>query len=315
MGKKAKQTIQQRLNAAKKVRLARRASKGKLGHHMVTPGTQQRYSKALLALFAFWGIMQLAPRSLLQLDSACQEYVEYLWANGDAHSLGSDALAGLQFFVPDCFRHLRLAWKLLKVWQRLEPPNRAIPFSPLLVMGFAGACVQAGLIDAAALLLVGFDTMMRSGELYSVRVKDVTFKQHKAIVRLPSTKTSARKGAAEVVVCESALAVKWLLLSFANKGPDDLLLTCGAAKFRLIFQQLKVIFNIEDNLSVYSLRRGGATWDFLNRGSMERTLLRGRWQSNASARIYLQDAAAAVSLLKLTKEQTSQIKFCLRNLS
>jgi integrase len=314
MGKKAKSSIQQRLTAARNVRLARRASKGKLGLHMVTPGTLQRYEKALLQLFAFWAVMQLAPSSLLQLTAACQEYVEYLWANGDAHSLGSDALAGLQFFVPDCFRHLRLAWKLLKVWQRLEPPNRAIPFSPLLVLGFAGACVQANLIEAAAVLLVGFDTMMRSGELYSVKVKDITFRHSKAIIRLPTTKTSARKGAAEVVVCESALAVRWLWLSVANKSPDDLLLSCGAAKFRLIFTQLKVIFGITDNLSVYSLRRGGATWDFLNRGSMERTLLRGRWQSNASARIYLQDAAAAVSLLKLTAEQTSKIKFCLRSL-
>ena len=31
--------------------------------------------------------------------------------------------------------------------------------------------------------------------------------------------------------------------------------------------------------------RGGATWDFLEHQSMERTLLRGRWASTSSARM------------------------------
>ena len=39
-----------------------------------------------------------------------------------------------------------------------------------------------------------------------------------------------------------------------------------------------------------SLRRGGATEDFLRHGQLDRTMLRGRWNSQKTARIYI-DAA------------------------
>ena len=89
---------------------------------------------------------------------------------------------------------------------------------------------------------------------------------------------------------------------------EDLLFEAGALVFRKQFTFLKTVFEMPDNLSVYSLRRGGVTWNFLQHGSMEKTLLRGRWQSTSSARIYLTDSVAAVSLLQLTTEQRLWIR-------
>ena len=52
----------------------------------------------------------------------------------------------------------------------------------------------------------------------------------------------------------------------------------------------------------------GATWHFLTEGSMEQTLLWGRWVSSSTARIYLQDAAAALSRLSITEERKNYMK-------
>ena len=77
--------------------------------------------------------------------------------------------------------------------------------------------------------------------------------------------------------------------------------------FRKLFGKAAEVFGDFDNLSVYSLRRGGATWSFLQHHSMELTLLKGRWQSAKTARIYLQDAIAGLSDLQMTPQLRSKL--------
>ena len=59
---------------------------------------------------------------------------------------------------------------------------------------------------------------------------------------------------------------------------------------------------------MYSFRRGGATWDFVVAQNIEQTLLRGRWASTSTARIYLQDAAATLSHLQITGDQKQYMR-------
>ena len=275
---------------------------GRLADNRVTIGVVARYKTAVLTLLSFLSVHKFLPQSFIQLDSCVSEFVEGMWAEGEPHALVTDALAGLQYFVPQFRKHLFLSWRLLNVWEKKEPPKRALPMHPVLLLGMAGMLAYIGATDAVAVLLVGFDTMLRSGELYNLCVKDVSFARERAVLKLRDTKTSSRKSGDEVVVVESSLAVKWLKRACANKGPEDKVLQMGPYTFRRLFNEIKLLLGCPDGISVYSLRRGGATWSFLNHGSMERTLLRGRWSSSATARIYLQDAVAGVSDLKLGNE-------------
>ena len=113
-----------------------------------------------------------------------------------------------------------------------------------------------------------------------------------------------------MVVINSKVAVHWLRCACAGKRSEQMVLTCGPEFFRNCFK----FFLSESHLSAfninvfYSLRRGGATWDFLSYQSMERTLLRGRWASTSSARVYLQDAVATIAHLRLEEWQTSLVR-------
>jgi len=49
----------------------------------------------------------------------------------------------------------------------------------------------------------------------------------------------------------------------------------------------------------YSLRRGGASFDYRQHGVVSRTTLRGRWNSAKTARIYITDAMAVLAAVKL----------------
>ena len=84
---------------------------------------------------------------------------------------------------------------------------------------------------------------------------------------------------------------------------SGLLLPDGAAHFRKVFHALCRAFDLDFHVTPYSLRRGGATYAFLLHGSMEKCLLRGRWASSSSARIYLADAIATVRFLQLSPKQ------------
>ena len=169
----------------------------------------------------------------------------------------------------------------------------------------AGVAAGVNLPCVAAGLLACFDGMLHSGELYHLCVGDVTFYHNRAVLRLGLTKGGKRTGQEEMVVINSQVAVRWLMKACRGRSADELLLSQGPDNFRKCFKLLLSAFSLEsDRLNVYSLRRGGATWDFLSHQSMERTLLRGRWTSTSSARVYLQDAVAMVAHLKLSAQQT-----------
>ena len=56
------------------------------------------------------------------------------------------------------------------------------------------------------------------------------------------------------------------------------------------------------------MRRGGASWHFMSSQSLETTLLRGRWASSSTARIYLQDSAAALSHPQIPTAQRRKLQ-------
>eukprot|EP00438_Fugacium_kawagutii_P004132 Skav211256 [mRNA] locus=scaffold3676:135811:142394:+ [translate_table: standard] len=231
-------------------------------------------------------------------------------AEGLPKGYGSDALAAIQHFLPETAGKLRNSWRLLKAWNKMEPPTRVLPISPLMIAGMAGLCARLGWCGPAAALLVGFDCLLRPGEIYELKVGDVTWAAGRATLTLHSAKTGQRKGAEEMVFCESHLATKWLRKACAGRGPSDYIIDRTRLQFRTLFFNLLTHFDITGNLSLYSLRRGGATWHFLGERSMESALTRGRWQSTSTARIYLADAAATLVHLQLTQRQTSALTTC-----
>ncbi|CAE7564650.1 unnamed protein product, partial [Symbiodinium sp. CCMP2456] len=253
-----------------------------LKSQMVTAKIQDRYAKAVGHILSFLEHMKSDFVSWDNFDESVCAWIEFAYSDGEHKSLVNFALAGLQFYLPACVGRLKQAWRLAKVWHRIEPPLRVLPLSPLLTAAFAGACVLMGFTGEAAGFLIAFDCMLRSGELYNLQCKDVTFMRDKAVLSLGKSKTGKRTGANEMVVVESQIAVRWLRIACSTLRAEDYLLQRGERFFRKLFHALVELFEVPGFLTVYSLRRGGAAWNFLFHGSMEKTLLRGRWSSSST---------------------------------
>ena len=58
----------------------------------------------------------------------------------------------------------------------------------------------------------------------------------------------------------------------------------------------------------YSLRRGGATTSFLETGNIGMVTVAGRWQSQNTARIYINDGMKVLAETTFTESATSKIK-------
>ena len=275
----------------------------------MSESVRKRYVAAIAMLQAYWSAYEIDAILDDTFDFSIAAYIEHLYWEGEAKGCGSDVLAALQYFIPKVIGKLKYSWKLLGIWKRLEPPNRATPFTPTIVLGLAGWAATLKYFDMCALLLVGFDRFLRTGEMLSMRVFNIQFGKSKAVITLHDTKTSKRKGCSELVSVSSPLVLRWLRKACAGKKPENLLLDRSYYQFRLLFKQLLCHFNINHlNYNLYSLRRGGCTSFFFDTKSLDLTVEIGRWSDSATARIYIQSAAAESAEIRLDTEQIHRLQ-------
>ena len=163
-----------------------------------------------------------------------------------------------------------------------------------------------GQVRLALALLIGFHCCLRTGELLNLRIRDINVSKTGGSVALPVTKTSRRKAAAEFVTIEDPQLLKLLHHYLPKFSQDEFLVRETPTQFRLAWRDLLSFFDLDPSFfTPYSLRRGGTTFFFVSTGSLDRTILRGRWQSAKSARIYIEDGRAQLINAQSSAKTTS----------
>ena len=100
--------------------------------------------------------------------------------------------------------------------------------------------------------------------------------------------------------------VGWLLSQACRGKPPQLPLAPREHEFRKAFSDAICFFGLQNlDLKPYSLRRGGATFDFAVFGDLPRTLWRGRWASAKTGRIYIQEGVAMQAQMRISSESKS----------
>ena len=248
----------------------------------------------------------LAP-SWEELEWQLTEYIECLWEEGETKGLAADTLSGVQHFLRTRRRYPG-AWQLLSVWSRLEVPNRAPPLSAHMAMALAGWGLQQGRVDFSAAVLGGFHLSLRIAEILSLSSHLITIgKDFRGGVSLPWTKTSQQRGAREVITIDDPM-VGWIILEALKVSAQSKVLQMSGPAFRVLFAKgIAALGLTGTGYRPYSIRRGGATHDFLMHHDLQRSLLRGRWGQLRTAKIYVTDGVALVQELKLTPAMHNSI--------
>ena len=287
-------------------RQSERQSLGQLRTLIVNPSTVVRYEKSVKAFLRWLHTENKGwPRNFGVLDLLASEFVDFLWSDGEGKAFASNFVAGIQHFQPSARKHLPSTWRLLGAWNRRELPARATPASEELVETLAGMALRDKLPDMAVLLCLGFHCLLRTGELLGLTAGDcdVDLPGLQAVLNLGLSKSGSRQGAKESVTVDDPVVVRLLAVLLLNKKPGDRLLSVSQATFRKKFADYIKELGLDDyDFKPYSLRRGGATAHFRHFGQLSRTVVRGRWASAKSARIYINDGLATLAKFKISPE-------------
>lgn len=283
-------------------RAKKRREIGPLRQLTVQPVTKARYQQALDDFFEYLRAEKLVlPHSTAQLDTMVADYLEHLWAQGFGRTAASNILAGLQDAHPHLKGKLPECWRLLKAWVTHEVPNRAPPLPVEMLEAMVGHALFKGDHAFALTLLPGFYGLLRTGELLSIAGSHVTVTDPKgpAVISLGLTKSGKRQGAAESITLHVEEVCR-RLFQWCQQKPRKVLLAGPHHVWRKKFADtLKALSFDKWDFRPYSLRRGGATHAFAQHGSFDKLLIAGRWQSQKTSRIYVNQGLAVLAELKI----------------
>ena len=273
---------------------------GTLADLTVAPATLRSYVDAVDRFTNYLDARAITyPRTLRALDSLLSEYLESLWFEGDPKSWAANAISGIQHFIPSARHHLPGSWRLYGPWSRREMPSRAPPILKLQVYALAHYCREQRWFSTMLLLLVGFHTLLRTGELLAMRCQDVHIdpRTGRGVIFLPFSKSAARSGARESVEVSDAWIGRLLYLFCRGKPPDQLLFLESAHVQRTRLTRALLALSLPSSLRWRSLRRGGATALYQHGAEVARIAILGRWANSRTARIYINDGLAMLHAL------------------
>ena len=275
----------------------------------ITKRTQERYHQGLQKLLPHLdGI-----KATRHLDDVVTDWIQHVWETGESIHTVSDALCGLQHYQPWTKYKIPQAWRLFRVWRKVESPNRAPPLTAMIVESMVLYAIDHNDLQFACMLVLGFWGLLRTGEFLQVTARDIMVGSTAAVVSLKNTKTGLRNAGQETVSITEDLALEVLLAATQDAKDRHMsrvpLWTRSAQCFRNAFRHHCKVFHILDQqFRPYSLRRGGATALFQATGSMEQALLKGRWGSSKVAKIYLADGLSYLPGLTFKPEAKAMLQ-------
>eukprot|EP00438_Fugacium_kawagutii_P023460 Skav220956 [mRNA] locus=scaffold1928:76101:77213:+ [translate_table: standard] len=298
-GKMPKRVLEGR---SKEERVETRRQLGSLRQLTVQPATRARYTKALEKFFNYLSEHSLSlPSQKRLLDGLTSDYIEHLWAEGEGRALAADAIAALQDREPQVRGCLQGTWRLMKTWNTTELPNRAPPMPLEVLEAMVGHALFTHKPLFALSLLLGFHGLLRTGELLGLKKTDlaVTADRTSVLVSLGMTKGGKRQGAAESAKVTLMDAIR-RVEQWVTTPRSSMSLTGTPHQWRKLFNDTIEALGLESlNLRPYSLRRGGATFQFRQHGSLDRLMLAGRWLAAKSARLYVNEGMSILASLAI----------------
>eukprot|EP00438_Fugacium_kawagutii_P035425 Skav206960 [mRNA] locus=scaffold255:97287:103925:- [translate_table: standard] len=240
-------------------RAKQRRKLGTLRDLTVQPATKKRYTSAVDTFLRFLKTEgKTLPRDKSLVDPLACEFLEHLWSSGGGRGQACDTLAGLQDAQPNLKGQLPGAWRLLRTWHVNEIPNRAPPLPEHLVQAMAGWAFFKEHYTFGISLLVGFYTMLRTGEVLGLRSSHMLSspRERQVLISLGLTKGGKRQGAAESVILGYEPIVR-LVQRWKSLAQPVTPLAVTAASWRKLFNSaLEALHITEFGFRPYSLRRG-----------------------------------------------------------
>ena len=280
-----------------------RSGLGSLAFLQVTPGAARRYSKAVRR-FLQWVMLLFGsyPNNWDELDVALGDYIQACWLEGDSRATVADAICGLQHYLRKR-RVLSFSWKLLNIWEKYEVPNRIPPLSSDMLFALCGIFVSQGDFEMSVVLILAFDCLLRTGEVLDLQCCHVAWTDCKFSLAIFG-KSGARYGVHEEVVSTDEFCFALLRKLLTQKSPMERVYGGTVKSFRQKFSHAIEMLGLNSSeWKPYGLRRGGATYSWIQSRNAADLCMRGRWSSLKTARLYAVEGHELLRASRLSEQQ------------
>ena len=279
--------------------------RGHVKYEGVTQRTLQRYRRQVLRFFDYLDAYNIAlPRSPDEFDYVTGEYINHLYQDMDPYGYAGDFLSGIRRFLPRWRNHTHSAGQYFRNWRRSLSFRQALPLPADVILGIAGVALADNRPRIAVAFLVGYVGLLRTTELLKLTPSQLHFMRDdtSVIISLPDSKGAKRQNNPEKVIVSDPRIVKALAHVVQSLGPSDSLVGMSARELAGLLKRYGNFLGIHDErLTLYSLRRGGASWHFTTYQNLDATRMLGRWQWERTARLYIDGAVAELVNAQLTQ--------------
>ena len=285
------------------------------------------YLQQGLQLFADW--LRVQPATLDALahdpDRISQALVDFLDFAHDSNILlwrARHALLGVQTRWRFLRHKLPRPWDAIRGWQAEKVWGNRLPLLIEIMRAMFLVAVSWGaetspewpyMFPFAVLLRVGFWCLLRPRELANLRRADVrlAWRSHKlsAVLAVRDPKNRMFLGRAQFAVLHSGSAARWLEWLCCGVEPGLKLWPSSQHAFNIYFTA--VLSRLElgrFNMRAGSIRPGGATEFFMRHQNVAFLKYQGRWKSDSSLAVYIQEAMAHLVWVDLSAAEQSRLE-------
>eukprot|EP00438_Fugacium_kawagutii_P026276 Skav208230 [mRNA] locus=scaffold2601:86012:86707:+ [translate_table: standard] len=212
-------------------------------------------------------------------------------------------MSGLRRFLPEARWKVPRARQFFTNWQSVHVSRQAPPLPAEVALAFGGLAVTTQQVPLACIFVVGFLAFLRTGEMAALSPAKVAVdvNEGRILIALPSTTTSRQRE--ETVCVQDHRLAQLVSAALRQLGPAPFW-PQSLRSFRATFAQFVAFFELEEfEFTPYSIRRGGASFAFAEGVAFDELLVRGRWQSNRTARLYLDTGRAALIQTRFSPRQ------------
>ena len=220
---------------------------------------------------------------------------------------------------------LRGTWSAIRGWRSITPVRSRVPVTRYTLQAMILVCLSEGFKEvgrnrqgwwACGLALwLGFEALMRPGEVCRLLVKDLSFPDALAIgdvnaglvilVRRPKTRRVWRE---QFILVKNGPLMHWMAWWCRGWLSREMLFPFTYHSWAALFKQVLAILDLESlNYSLGSLRAGGATEHFRQHQDLGQLQYLGRWHNADSLRSYLHLAMAVHVAAAAPKEAAKKL--------
>lgn len=271
--------------------------------------TLRAYRVAVSRFLKHVSVCHLPLKTNAEVDIAVADYVNTLYQEGDSLAQAGHLLSGLKRFLPHLRLRMPTSSQYFRNWQRIHAPDRAVPIGWDLLQALGAVCLTLDQPGVALMFYVAFLAFLRTSEMLSLQLFHLILHERKPQISLviPFSKTSS--GNPQVIVFEDPFVWKLALTVQSSCARDSFLWPGLPHHFRRFWRGLLCVLNVgEDDYVPYGIRRGGASWHFLETASMDATLHRGRWTCAKTARQYIDQGTLALAKTLWTSNQKRAVR-------